>query len=155
MNHAKPRVRVCGLLEKKGQILLLKHEKMGRLGYIWSPPGGGLDFHESVEHGLIREFYEETHLQIEIDRFLFVNEYIDEKFHAIELFFKVLYKKGEVKLGFDPEFSTADQILSDLKFFSESELNSIPSGKKHNIFDECTSFERLFNMKGFYNFRNI
>ncbi len=47
---------------------------LGPEGYIWSPPGGGVEFKENVEKALIREFREETHTTIAIDEFLFVNE---------------------------------------------------------------------------------
>jgi 8-oxo-dGTP diphosphatase len=125
------------------------------MGYIWSPPGGGLEFGESAEEALIREFKEETGLTVDIDRFLFVNEYLDDRFHAIELFFDVKMLSGEVYLGTDPEVPWEEQILTEYKFFSFSELNDVHKGQKHNIFSQCNSLNELRSLRGFYNFINI
>ena len=83
----KVRVRVCGILVEGSKMLLLKHEGVGSSGFIWSPPGGGLEFDQNAHSTLVKEFKEETDLTIEVGDFLFVNEYKDDRFHAIELFF--------------------------------------------------------------------
>jgi 8-oxo-dGTP diphosphatase len=150
-----PRVRVCGLLFQNDTVLLLKHRGIGKEGYIWSPPGGGIDPGENVTTSLIREFKEETNLTVEIERFMFVNEYVDTRFHAIELFFTVRYISGELILGRDPEFEAGKQILVDTRFMNWNDLQKIESGKKHNIFGECSTLEGLQNLQGFYYFVNI
>jgi 8-oxo-dGTP diphosphatase len=83
------RLRVCGLCIQDDKVLLVKHKSLGEKGYLWAPPGGGVNYGESVEEALKREFLEETGLEINISRFLFVSEYLDVPLHALELLFKL------------------------------------------------------------------
>ncbi len=151
----KTRARVCGLLIKDNSILLLKHEGLGPEGFIWSPPGGGIEFDETAEEALIREFKEEVSLEIEVDDFLFVNEYFDKRLHAIELFFSVTYVSGVMKLGSDPEYSEENQIITEAKFLPYDKLDIMTPSHKHNAFRFCRNSQGIINLRGFYNFRNI
>ncbi|WP_258104901.1 NUDIX hydrolase [Marinoscillum sp. MHG1-6] len=144
------RVRVCGLLEEKDKILLLKHEGLGSAGYLWSPPGGGVEFGQSIKETLKREFLEETNLSIDIEHFMFVNEYIDSQYHAIELFFKVKKINGQLKLGKDPELAPNKQILSDAQFISIMDLQKMDHTTIHNSLLDCTSSGKLFQKNGFF-----
>ena len=67
----KVRVRACGILIKEDAVLLLKHEGIGKEGYLWAPPGGGVEFNETIETTLKREFKEECGIEIKVEE-LFV-----------------------------------------------------------------------------------
>ena len=69
--HGKVRPRVCGILIENNSILLVKHEGLGSAGTLWIPPGGGIEFGETAQEALKREFQEEVDLQIESTKFLF------------------------------------------------------------------------------------
>ena len=153
--HQKVRVRVCGLLLLNDQLLLLKHNTIGKKGYLWSPPGGGIEFGENATSSLEREFLEETNIQVAVDEYLFTNEYKDSHLHAIELFFRVSYVSGKLTLGHDPELSGENQILTDAKFFSSKELAAMDADEIHNAFRYCHQPLELLNLKGFYFFENI
>ena len=56
------RARACGICIHRGEILLVKHTGLGPEGVLWAPPGGGIEFGESAEDSLKREFKEETGL---------------------------------------------------------------------------------------------
>ena len=94
----KLRIRVCGLCIEDEEILLVNHHSLNKNGDFWGPPGGGMDFGQSAEENLKREFIEETGLNIEIERFLFVHEYLSPPLHAIELVFKVKRIDGTLKI---------------------------------------------------------
>ena len=115
MYEGKVRVRAVGLLFEDDRVLLLKHQGLGPEGYLWSPPGGGVDFGMSAADTLKKEFLEETSLEVEVGAFLFVNEHLDERHHAIELFFEVHRLSGAPTLGSDPESET--QILTEIGLF--------------------------------------
>ena len=117
----RPRVRVAGILIEDGRILLIEHTKNDKK--YWLVPGGGVDWGESASEALIREFKEETSLDIEVEKFLFISETIapDRQKHVINLYFKI--KKVEnssniMKLG-------EEEMLTDLRFIPEGEIKNI------------------------------
>lgn len=148
----KVRVRVCGILIEDQKVLLAKHQSIGPAGYLWSPPGGGVDFGKSLHETLKQEFLEETNLAIEVEDFLFVNEFIKEQYHAIEVFFSVKSIGGTLKLGIDPELSPDQQILTELKFFNKSELDAIPQDAIHNAFITTGARDEINDLRGFITF---
>jgi 8-oxo-dGTP diphosphatase len=115
----KVRVRVCGILENNKGILMIQHQGLDKKD-IWLPPGGGINFGETIKDALIREFKEETGLTVTISSFIGINEYIKNKFHAIELFYQVEYLDGILKLGQDPELGQKKQILKDIKYMDKT-----------------------------------
>lgn len=145
------RVRVCGVCIKEGKILLIKHINIGEAGYLWSPPGGGLKFGETVEACLKREFLEETHLSIKVEKFLFVHEFLEPPLHAIELFFQVSISEGTLKLGKDPEMQENKQILEEVAFCSIEKILSEPKDCLHQVLRQISSFEELLKCTGFLN----
>lgn len=117
----RPRVRVAGILIENGKILLIEHLKNDKK--YWLIPGGGVDWGESTEEALTREYKEETNLDIEVNRFLFLSETIapDKEKHIINLYFEIKRKrdsKAEMILG-------NEKNLSDLKFLSKEEVIAI------------------------------
>ena len=118
------RVRACGILVEEGSILLARIHSPVTNSLVWLPPGGELEFGESVEECLIREFKEEAGLEVKVQSFQFINELIEPPFHALELYYKVKRTGGEPKLGVDPERGE-DQLLRDLKWISVHDLNSV------------------------------
>ena len=118
----KLRVRACGLLVDEDRVLLVNMLSPVSKKNIWTPPGGGVEFGESLEDTVRREFHEETGLEVTIKDLFFVNELLEAPFHAIEFFFKVDRIAGELKLGQDPEHSNNEQLLRDVKFFTREEL---------------------------------
>ena len=116
------RVRVCGICVQNDKILLINHTGMNQSGEFWSPPGGGLQFGETIEECLKREFFEETNTVISVGKFLIVNEVVKTPLHAIELFYEVTIESGTVKKGYDPEFE--EQIIKDIKWLNFEEILS-------------------------------
>ena len=53
---------VSGYLIENDKVLLIDHKKLN----LWLPPGGHIDPNETPDQALIREFKEETNLDIEI-----------------------------------------------------------------------------------------
>lgn len=147
----KLRVRVGGILIENDKILLLKHEGVGPNQYLWSPPGGGMEFGQDAEENLKREFKEETNLEISVESFLFVNEYLDNKIHAIELFFKVKKVGGNIILGADPEMKQK-QILTEFRYFDYEELKKEQKSRLHNMFHAINKPQEVFNLTGYFKF---
>ncbi|WP_462248235.1 NUDIX domain-containing protein [Ekhidna sp.] len=150
----KVRVRVGGILEENGQILLLKHKSLGPEGYLWLPPGGGVEFGESLHEALKKEFLEETNLKIEVGEYLFTNEFIKSPYHAIEHFFVVKRISGDLNLGLDPELPENQQILEELKFFSQEEINTLPKNTIHNALKTAGAQDKITDLRGLFTFKH-
>lgn len=132
---------------------MINHQ-LGDHSEFWSVPGGGMKFGTNAKENLKREFLEETGIEINVGKFLFVHEFLEPPLHAIELFFEVEYFAGELHLGWDPELTKSDQILRELKWMSLEELRSLPNASVHQIFWGIKSFEDLGMWKGYFNFEN-
>ncbi|MBI3218457.1 MAG: NUDIX domain-containing protein [Bacteroidetes bacterium] len=126
------RVRVCGICVNDDAILLVNHTGISD-HHFWAPPGGGIEFGESAYDCLVREFKEETGLEVEVCDFLFACEFIHGPLHAIELFFSVKVVGGELQKGTDPE-SGSDQIITEVAFLTWSRLDELKKEEIHGIF---------------------
>lgn len=135
------RNRVCAIIISDNWILLAKQQAPTRKKPIWMPPGGGLQFGESLHTALKREVKEETGLLIEPVRLLWIHEFIEKPFHAVEFYFECSVAGGALKLGKDPERESGDQILLDLKFVSFEEIESM------NVYPEFLKKEIIKNGK--------
>lgn len=139
------RVRVCGLCWDDERLLMVNHHGITASDF-WAPPGGGIEFGETIEATLRREFAEETGLLIDVGEFRFGCEFIGQPLHAIELFYNVTVRAGSPRRGADPEM----QIISDVRFMSFEDLNRVPGHELHGIFRALRSPADLKRLRGFF-----
>ncbi len=145
----KVRIRVCGLCIESGKVLLVNHHSLNVQNEFWSPPGGGLEFGQPSSENLKREFLEETGIIIEKEKFLFVHEYLNPPLHAIELYFKVNRKGGELKVGIDPEMDENEQIIKEVRFVSLEEIMDMDNNNLHQIFHNIENIKEIEKMHGY------
>jgi 8-oxo-dGTP diphosphatase len=139
------RLRVCGLLRNGDRLLMINHRGLSP-GDFWGPPGGGLEFGETVEMTLKREFLEETGLSVTVGKFRFGCELVRPPLHAIELFYDVERISGDLIRGHDPEL----QIIENVTYLDFPTLYTIPVDEKHGIFNIVGSWEAFERLQGFY-----
>ncbi|SFP72543.1 NUDIX domain-containing protein [Hymenobacter arizonensis] len=142
----KVRVRVGGLLLRDGAILLAAHRGLlPQEAPFWSPPGGGWQFGESIHAALVREFQEETGLEVQIGRFLHLHEFSTDKLQALELFFEVVAPEGALpQLGHDPEHTSDQQLLTELAWFTPRQLLQLPPAQVHPVLRMVLSLDDIF-----------
>jgi ADP-ribose pyrophosphatase YjhB (NUDIX family) len=124
-----PRIRVAGILEKENKLLFVKHKKNEREYYLL--PGGGVDYGESFETALKREFLEEVNININVKNMLFISEAIapDSSKHIVNVFFSVEYVSGELKLA-------QEEILAGVEYISIDKIEEytiFPNIKKELV----------------------
>lgn len=86
------KIVVTGLLEKEGKVLILKRSsKEEFLPNYWELPSGKVEFGETVEQALKREFKEETNLNIKVKNPFKIFSYLSDNNnrHTIEIVLKV------------------------------------------------------------------
>ncbi len=139
----KIRTRTCGLLINEDKILLVKHLLRGKPFY--SPPGGGVEFGETMNSALTREIKEETGLKVATSKFLFVTEYIQPPLHAIEAFYHIEKWSGTMIKGIDPE---DDSVIKSVNWFSMTGIKKLKKEEVHHIFQYCNNLRDILQLSG-------
>ncbi|RYF71222.1 MAG: NUDIX hydrolase [Cytophagaceae bacterium] len=145
------RVRVCGLYREDDRLLMVKHRGVGTSGTFWSPPGGGIEFGETVPVALQREVQEETGLIVEAGRLVCVHDFVAPPLHAIELFFEIQRVSGQLLIGSDPEMNDTDQLILDVRLMTFEQIKALPANDVHSLFSRCHSLEEVFGLSGYIN----
>jgi ADP-ribose pyrophosphatase YjhB (NUDIX family) len=72
------RIHLCtGILERRQHILLVASRYPNHASALWNLPGGRQESPETVEAAVIREFAEETMLDVRVTRLAYVAESFD------------------------------------------------------------------------------
>lgn len=97
----KHRIRAAGIAVNDNRILMLR-VKDPYSGEYWIPPGGGFEAEDvSTKQSLVREFKEETNLDVDVGELICVREFYEtsaERYH-VELFYHIRSWQGEPGLG--------------------------------------------------------
>ncbi len=142
------RVRACGWLVHQGAVLLANHAGV-QGSHFWAPPGGGIEFGETAQGCIKREWQEETGIVVEVRDFLFACEFIGNNLHAVELFFAVTQTGGRLQLGTDPE-PGAPAVLRGLQFFDEKQLQAQKKNQLHGIFSLSVNPNEILGFRGYF-----
>ena len=116
------RVRVNGLLIRNDALLMVQLSSPIEQKRIWMPPGGGLQFGESLEMAAKREVAEETGIEVAVGPLWYLQQVRSDGIHAIEFYYKCDHQRGTLKTGTDPEYGE-EQIIRDADFIPIDELD--------------------------------
>jgi ADP-ribose pyrophosphatase YjhB (NUDIX family) len=116
-------VRAYGILIVDRRVLLVRSSSPAIVPPLWWLPGGGIDFGESPEETLLREFHEETGLAVNEPKLLHVASDIrrrpnGDRIHTVRVLYTVNHDGGVLR---DEVVGTTDQA----HWFALEELNEI------------------------------
>ena len=114
-----PRVRVAAIVVRDGEILLVRHLKKGKT--YWLLPGGGVKFGETLADALVRELKEETNLEVEVGRPVFLNDSVppDTHRHVLKIYFTARITGGSLA-------AEENTLVQETKFFPIDTIPDLP-----------------------------
>jgi ADP-ribose pyrophosphatase YjhB (NUDIX family) len=123
MSRQHTSVRAYGVLVRDESVLLVRSSSPQIVPPLWWLPGGGIDFGESPEQTLLREFHEETGLAIKDPVLLDVASDIrrrpnGDRIHTVRVLYTVSLNGGELR---DEALGTTDQV----HWFKLDELSDV------------------------------
>ncbi len=118
-------IRVTGILIENDEILLVQQKVSDKRN--WSLPGGRLEQGETLQQGLIREMKEETGLDVEIIRMLYVCDVAVSDYTVLHITFLLKRTGGQVSL---PTNEFDENPIHDVKFVPVSELEAYGFSEK-------------------------
>ncbi len=97
----RPQVGVAVIITRNGHVLLLKRTGAHGAG-TWAPPGGHLEFGESLEACAIRETFEETGIVIDNVQFVAITNDVmaSEQKHYVTLWMEGTHTSGEAAVAY-------------------------------------------------------
>ena len=110
-------VRITGVLIENNKLLLVQQKLSEKRN--WSLPGGKLERGETLSQGLIREMKEETGLDVEIERMLYLCDVAASSNSILHITFLLKRTGGEIEL---PTNEFDENPIHDVKFVPIPEL---------------------------------
>ena len=134
----------CGILSQSGKILLQKRADKG----TWGLPGGAIELGESALEALVREFYEETGINVRVEKFLNVyTKYSDSYPNGDEAQVITMLYLVSSETSISTNFYTSDETLK-LEFFDYRDIQNITIvNQQHrdminDFFENCFPIDR-------------
>ena len=110
-------IRVTGILIEDEKLLLVKQKVSDKRN--WSLPGGKLEQGETIEQGVIREMKEETGLNVEIIRLLYLCDVSASNNTLLHVSFLLKRVAGNIEL---PTNEFESNPIYDVEFIPISDL---------------------------------
>lgn len=126
---------VYGLVKNEnGEILSVHNIKHN----TWSLPGGAVEKNESLKDAVIREFFEETGFDIEVENIVAINEgkILNHNNHALFITFSCKIIGGTLT-------NNSPEEISEIKWLKSNEIDNYIKYYQSNIIE-------LFNNKADY-----
>ena len=120
---------VLGIVKKDNKILVNRGSDKVTGEEFYRCIGGGIEFLETSEYALKREFQEELNIDIEVKEFLGISEniftYHGEKAHELILFYNVSIKNEDYKEEYVVDGNVNARWI-DINKFKNKELKLYP-----------------------------
>ncbi|NTU85509.1 MAG: NUDIX hydrolase [Chloroflexales bacterium] len=119
--------RYQGAIVREHQILLIKHTHHDTGRSYWLVPGGGIEPGESEEACVAREMWEETTLQVRVERLLLDEPAEPGGIYQRRKTYLCAVEAGEARPGYEPEVEAAAVYgITDVAWFDLREPGAWP-----------------------------
>lgn len=120
MYRAKFRAAVAAMVfDEQGRILLFKHTYRK---FEWGIPAGGLEYNEQPVDAIVREFFEETGMELQVERMLLAESSREDR--NISLIYLCKIASGTFKESHE---------ISEMKYFEVDDLPRMLFAEKNLI----------------------
>lgn len=122
------RVRAAMMILNEDRLLLVKHVDPQTAREWWIPPGGGLEPHDrSILDCAVREVYEETGLEVQVGRLIYLREFLENNpaVHHLELYFLAENFTGELTLENIRGKGPDEDLIQDLAWLAQDDLQDL------------------------------
>ncbi len=118
--RAKFRAAVAAMIfDEQGRILLFKHTYRK---FEWGIPAGGLEYNEQPADAIVREFFEETGMELQVERMLLAESSREDR--NISLIYLCKIAGGTFKESHE---------ISEMKYFEVDDLPRMLFAEKNLI----------------------
>jgi 8-oxo-dGTP pyrophosphatase MutT (NUDIX family) len=107
------------VFDGQGRILLFKHTYRK---FEWGIPAGGLEYNEQPEQAIVREFFEETGMQVKVEKLLLAESSREDRNIGLIYLCKIV----------SGTFSESHEI-SEMKYFDVDDLPQMLFAEKNLI----------------------
>ena len=124
----KHRIRAAALITQGDSILLVQHVHPQTGFECWVPPGGGVEVEDSsVFDCARREVFEESGLQVELGRVVYIREFIDQENQTrhLELFISSHSFAGDITICHIQGCGPDEHFIKDVRWVPRSELHNM------------------------------
>lgn len=113
------------IVVEAGRLLLVKHQHPETGEVWWVPPGGGVEGGETLFECARRETFEETGLSVELDKIVYVREFVEPGCHHCELFLLCTSYTGTLTISNVAGTGIDEHYIKDVRFLSRKEVGQI------------------------------
>jgi 8-oxo-dGTP pyrophosphatase MutT (NUDIX family) len=112
------------ILNHQKEVLMVRHRQDGK--DIWLVPGGSIEQGENAMEAACREVLEETGLEVDITNLIWhVEEVSPRRGQRFVNFFLGEIIGGRLTLGEDPERGPNHQVVEEVRFVSQKEMQDL------------------------------
>ena len=120
------RLRAAVILQRGSSLLLVQHVDPDTGNVWWVPPGGGLEDHdETLLHCAAREAHEETGLDVQVGRLIYLREFNSGGTRNLELFFLGEVIGGTLTTANVRGSGPDEHMIRDVRWVDRSELPTL------------------------------
>ncbi len=143
MEHRINSIRAASLVVQDDRLLLIKSVLPHTGDICWVPPGGGLEGDESIFDCAVREAFEEAGISVELDRIVYLRQFIDKGFgvHNFEVFVLCSSFSGELTIENNVGQPDAMDVL-EARFLSRQDMEGLtvyPELLRDDFWDDLAS----------------